>query len=269
MSATRDDNGDRDERVRVIEFWRAVEVFSPQPLSRPVLAAERMEAALAQARLPELRRDASVSYDSITAAEDTLRALAGARVTAERSLRAACHRYQAAAKALDAHARAKPGLRAALSTRFGARQEWRARQGALDAALRDCAAHVDTAQRAIAEVRAGFAAAVHAREESVATLRRLTAECAAAQEVIPRGRQRRGEHFPEGPEFLAAQAEADKGDQDVGAEAREEVPAPWADPEFAAARTELFPSARTELFLAALVLHKALITEQARRVRGT
>ena len=35
MSATRDEPGDRDERVRVIEFWRAVEVFSPQPLPRP------------------------------------------------------------------------------------------------------------------------------------------------------------------------------------------------------------------------------------------
>jgi hypothetical protein len=35
MSATRDGNGDRDERSRVIEFWRAVEIFSPQPLPRP------------------------------------------------------------------------------------------------------------------------------------------------------------------------------------------------------------------------------------------
>jgi hypothetical protein len=35
MSATRDGNADRDERSRVIEFWRAVEIFSPQPLPRP------------------------------------------------------------------------------------------------------------------------------------------------------------------------------------------------------------------------------------------
>ena len=35
MSATRDGNGDREERSRVIEFWRAVEIFSPQPLPRP------------------------------------------------------------------------------------------------------------------------------------------------------------------------------------------------------------------------------------------
>jgi hypothetical protein len=182
-------------------------------------AAGRTEAALARARLTGLRRDAGVSYASITDAEDTLRALAGARVAAERSLRAACHRHLAAAKALDAHARAKPGLRASLSTRFGARREWRARQGPLDAALRDSATGVDTARRASAEVQARFAAAVHARAESAGTLRRLTAECAAAQEVIARG-----------------------------------------DAEFAAARTELF--------LAALALHKALITAQAPRVSG-
>ena len=35
MSATRDNGGEREERARVIEFWRAVEVFSPQPLPRP------------------------------------------------------------------------------------------------------------------------------------------------------------------------------------------------------------------------------------------
>jgi hypothetical protein len=34
MSATREEPGDHDERVRVTEFWRAVEVFSPQPLPR-------------------------------------------------------------------------------------------------------------------------------------------------------------------------------------------------------------------------------------------
>jgi hypothetical protein len=214
-----------------------------------------MEAALALSRLPGLRRDAATAYASITAAEDALRALAGRRVASERSLRAATQRYQAAANALDRHARAKPGLRASLSTRLGARQEWRARQGALDAALRDRASLVSTAQRASAQVQAQFAAAVHARAEAAATLRRLTAECAAAQEAITRGRQRWSEHFPSGPEFFGAPA-----DGDAAAEARRELTAPWADPEFAAARAELF--------LAALALHKALITAQARRIRG-
>ena len=88
-------------------------------------------------------------------------------------------------------------------TRLGARREWRARQAALDAELRDRAAAVSTAQRAIAVVQAEFAATVRARAESAARLRRLTAECAAAQEVIARGHQRWGEHLPEGPDFPA------------------------------------------------------------------
>ena len=77
--------------------------------------------------------------------------------------------------------------------------------------------------------------------------------------MIARGRQRWGEHFPEGPEFPARR----RGEPTRArgpAEARRELTAPWADPEFAAARTELF--------LAALALHKALVTAQARRVRG-
>src|SRR6185437_9216308 len=35
MGATCDESGDRAEQVRVLEFWRAVEIFSPRPLPRP------------------------------------------------------------------------------------------------------------------------------------------------------------------------------------------------------------------------------------------
>ena len=135
---------------RAVRWDAARDEFLAAKEKVELLAAERTKAALALSRLPALRRDAATVYASIAAAEDTLRALAGQRVAAERSLRAACHRHQAAAKALDEHARAKPGLRASLSTRFRARQDWRATQGALDAALCDRAALVSTAQRAIA-----------------------------------------------------------------------------------------------------------------------
>ncbi|MGH3209278.1 MAG: DEAD/DEAH box helicase, partial [Trebonia sp.] len=218
-----------------------------------ILAQERTEAAQAVLRLPVLRQDAATAYASITDAEETLRRLAGQRVAAERSLRAACHQYGSAKKALDAHARAKPRLRASLPSAFAVRREWRAKQAVLADAVRDRAAPVEAAQRAIAEVRACFATAVHARAEAAATLRRLTGECAAAQEAIERGRQRWGEHFPAGPEFFCGPADGD-------ADARRELASPWGDPEFAAARTELF--------LAALALHKALIIAQAHRIRG-
>jgi chromosome segregation ATPase len=168
MNATRDESGGREER----------------------LAGERTQATLALTRLTGLRQDAAAVYASITAVEDTLRTLAGQRVTAERSLRAVWHRYGAAVKALEAHARAKPGLRAQLSSRFDAGREWRARQAKLEAALRDRAVPVDAAQRELAQVQAQFAAAVHAQAEAAAMLRRLTAECAEAQEEIARARQR-------------------------------------------------------------------------------
>jgi chromosome segregation ATPase len=147
------------------------------------------QAALALTRLTGLRQDAASAYASITAMEDTLRTLAGQRVTAERSLRAVWHRYGTVRKALEAHARAKPGLRAQLSTWFGAGREWRARQAELQAVLRDRAVPVDAAQRELAQVQAQFAEAVRARAEAAATLRRLTAECAEAQEEIARAHQ--------------------------------------------------------------------------------
>jgi hypothetical protein len=237
---------------RPVNWEAARDEFRAAQRKVAALAAERAQAALALSRLPVLRRDAGTACDAITAADDTLRALASQRVSAERSLRAAWARYGTVMRARDAHARAKPGLPALLRARLGARREWQARQAVLDDALRDCAAAVDTAQRAVTDLRGRFAATVRARAEAVAALRRLTAECAAAQEAIARARERWGEHFPDGPGFSAAPSEA-------GAVADRELAAPWADEEFAAARTELF--------LAALALHKALIAAQARRIR--
>jgi hypothetical protein len=219
------------------------------------LTAERAKAAEALLRLPGLRQDASIAYDSITAAEDRAHTLAGQRVAAERSLRAAWYKYGSVVKHLHAHARAKPGLRASLATGFRASREWRGRQAELDAALREHAVPVEAAQQAIAEAQDRFAATVRARAEAAATLRRLSIECALAQEAVARGRKRWGGHFPCDPAFFAAFPGADPE-----ADARRELTSPWADPEFAAARTELL--------LSALALHKALIAAQARRIRG-
>lgn len=144
-------------------------------------------AALAVSRLAALREEAAAAYDEITAADGALRALAGKRVEAERSLRAAWHRYRAVASALEAHAKAKPGLRASLATRFSARRVWHERQALLAGAVRDYAAPVEAARQAVAAVQAEFAGAVQARADAVAALRRLTVECAAALDAIDRG----------------------------------------------------------------------------------
>ncbi|HXT90470.1 MAG TPA: AAA domain-containing protein, partial [Trebonia sp.] len=237
---------------RPVDWEAARDEFRAAQRKVAALAAERAQAALALARLPVLRHDAGTAYDAITAADDALRALASRRVTAERTLRAAWSRYGTVVNARDAHARAKPGLPALLTARFDARREWQARRAVLDDALRECAMPVDAAQRAVTDLQERFAATVRARAEAVAALRRLTGECAVAREAVTRARERWGEHFPDGPEFAAAPSEA-------GAVADRELAAPWADEEFAAARTELF--------LAALALHKALITAQARRIR--
>ncbi|MGH3170339.1 MAG: DEAD/DEAH box helicase, partial [Trebonia sp.] len=223
------------------------------------LAAERTAAAEALLRLPGLRRDASTAYASITAAEDAMRDLAAQRIAAERSLRAAWYQYGSVVKALHAHARAKPDLRASLATRFGARREWRARQAALDGDLREHAVPVEAAQQAIAGVQAQFVAAMRARAAAADELRRLTAECTRAQEVIALGRKQWGGHFPSSPDFFAAPGADPEAAADPDAGARRELASPWADPEFAAARTELF--------LAALGLHKALIAAQAGQFR--
>jgi chromosome segregation ATPase len=141
-------------------------------------------AAAARARLAGLRRDAAVVYDSIIAADDELRALAGYRVAAERALLAAGQRRQQAEKALEEYARANPGLRARLSAALWARRERRAQRTALTAALYDCAQSVQAARRAYAQSQARFAATVAARAEAAARLRGLTEECAAVQQAL-------------------------------------------------------------------------------------
>jgi hypothetical protein len=186
MMSARDKSGDPDGDFPRDEFRAARDAAG--------FAAERAEAALALSRLPLLRRDAATAYDAITAAESKLRALAGQRVAAELSLRAASYRHAAVTQALDAHARAKPRLCVLLATRFRARRDWRGRQALLDNVLCDSAGLLDAARRVITEIQAQFAATVDERAEAVATLRRLTAECAAAQQAVARGRERWGEH---------------------------------------------------------------------------
>jgi hypothetical protein len=141
-------------------------------------------AAAARARLAGLRRDAGAVHDSIIAADDELRALAGYRVAAERALLAAGQRRDQAAKALDEHARAHSGLLARLAARLWARRERHARHAALRAALYDCAHSVEAARRAYAQSQARFAATVAARAEAASRLRGLTEACAAAQQAV-------------------------------------------------------------------------------------
>ena len=138
----------------------------------------------ARAQLATLQRSAAEAYTAITVADDGLRVLATHRVTAERALRLAAARHQAAARAVAAHARTRPGPFAQLATRFRARGEWRREQPALEAALADTQRQLAAARQALAAAKQDFTAGISARAEVAATLRRLTAECAAVRAQI-------------------------------------------------------------------------------------
>jgi hypothetical protein len=133
----------------------------------------------ARALLAELQHGAAEAYAAIKAADDRLRVLAMHRVTAERALRFAAARHQAALRAAAAHARARPGPFAQLATRFRARSAWRQQQPALEAALADAGRQLAAAGRALSAAKDEFTAGISARAGAAATLRRLTAECTA------------------------------------------------------------------------------------------
>lgn len=141
----------------------------------------------ARARLAALRQDAAAVYTIIAQADEALRGLAVRRVAAERDLRLWGTRHLAASKVAAAHTLDRPGPFAQLTTRFRAGREWRARQNAIEAVIADTEEPLGAAQHALNAVRAEFAATVQTRVDAVARLRRLTAECAAAQDAIGRG----------------------------------------------------------------------------------
>jgi len=149
-----------------------------------VLRARRT--ALAD-RLAALRDSANAAYAAISGAEAELAVIAAERVTAERALREAVTERAAAARSAAAHQRARPGALAQLASTLrapravGQLARWRQQQAALDAAVTAADPPVAAARRALAEVREEFAAQVRARGEAATALRRLTAQCAAAQ----------------------------------------------------------------------------------------
>jgi hypothetical protein len=151
----------------------------------PAAAPEGLGAASrARARLAALQEQAGAAYDAISAADAELRLLAARRVAAERVLRHDAAAHEAAARALAAHDGTRPGVGALLAGRLRALAEWRAGREPLAAALAGVDGELALSRAAVAEAKDAFAARVGVRAESVAELRRLTTECAAATEEI-------------------------------------------------------------------------------------
>jgi hypothetical protein len=151
------------------------------------MTAERAEDGTrdaTRARLADAQRGAAEAYAAITAADDVLRVVARRRVTAERAVRLAAARHQAASRAAVAHTRTRPGPFAQLATWFRAGREWRRAQPVLEAALADAERQVAVARQALSETKGDFIARLAERAAAAATLRRLTTECAAARAEI-------------------------------------------------------------------------------------
>jgi hypothetical protein len=154
------------------------------------MTAERAEGGTADAarsRLADLQRGAAEAYAAITAADDALRVAARRRVTAERSLRLAAARHQARARAVAAHARARSGPFAELTTWYRAGREWRRARPVLEAALADAERQVAAARLALLETKGDFTARLAERAAAAGTLRHLSAQCTAARAEIAAG----------------------------------------------------------------------------------
>jgi hypothetical protein len=101
----------------------------------------------------------------------------------------------------------------------------------------------DAALRASESLRTEAATARAAVADATAEVSRLAAQIAPLATMVTAARQRWGDHVPVGP----SQAET----EDPALIEWRETSAPWADPEYA--------NARADVFISALELHKALI----------
>jgi hypothetical protein len=228
--------------------WPAAVTSFREAMARVnTLSSERTVASASIARSSALEDALEGAYFSLEAAQDRCAELAKREAAVMEDVAAAEERRRTAFAELEAHRADRPGLRAGLR----AGREWHAERERLNAAHDEAVLQRDTALAQAQALRADLARArraAAAAEEEVGT---LTADMAALQELVAQVRRRWGSHVPDGP----SQEET----EDAALIERREKSAAWADEEFTAARTELF--------LAALALHKSLITAQAKTIQ--
>jgi hypothetical protein len=251
-----------------VNWPAAVASFRAAVARAETLAAERTGVAAAVKRISDLEQaceEASCSGETAQArlAEITEREAAPVRA----ALAAAEEEHQARLADLGAHELGRPvmatvtadgkaalrssaALSVALAGGLRRGRNWREWSVARHK-LRDACAAAEARRAAAAEAAAALddtlAAAQRAVTEATAEVTRLTADLGPLAEAVAAARQLWGDHVPDGP----SQAET----EDAALIEWRETSAPWADEEYA--------TARAEVFLAALELHKALITAQA------
>jgi AAA domain len=229
--------------------WRgAVTTFRAALARVTALSSERTVVARVITRLPSAQREQVLAEETRKAARERLANLQAQLPEIDRRSANADLRWQLAGDSLKTHWRGKPGWFAFLSARrCQARQAWITERAELSDRFAAADRERAESQRAIDELKADMNTVLKAESDADASLGRLGREVAGLRQQIAAARQRWGDHVPDGPQYAQT--------QDPEAISLREKSAPWADPEFTAARTELF--------LAALRLHKALILAEA------
>lgn len=210
------------------------------------LSSERTIASASVSRLFAVEQALEEAYCTLETAQDRCAELARRESAATGALAEAEEQRRASLADLDTHRADRPGLRAGLR----AGREWRATQNDLNADYEEAVLRRDAALAEAQLLRADLGRARRAAAQAEDEVGGLTAEMASLQEPVAQVRRRWGNHVPDGP----SQEET----EDAALIERREKSAAWADEEFAAARTELF--------LAALALHKTLISAEASTV---
>jgi hypothetical protein len=253
-----------DEKV---DWPAAVGRFRAALESVEALAAERMRVAAALSRLSALEQAWEEASCSAEAAQARLADLTGRDAVAREAVASAEEDYRGALADLGAHDLGRPELGTVtkqgvvalfshdpvtVAVAGGIRRgrtwwSWSAARRRLRTACLVAELRWEAALRDAEELRAEEAAARDAMAAETARVAGLASEMEPLAQVVSAARKRWGDHVPAGP----SQAET----EDHALIEWRETSAPWAD--------EKYASARAEVFIAALELHKALITAQA------
>ncbi|MGD0702345.1 MAG: hypothetical protein ABSA02_21000 [Trebonia sp.] len=250
-----------------VDWPAAVARFRVALARAQTLASERTGVAAAVTRISDLEQACEEASCAGEAAQARLAEITEREPSVRAAVAAAEEEHRARLADLGAHELGRPviatvtadgkaalrsssALSVALAGGLRRGRNWR-QWSAGRRKLRDACAAAEArraaAVAAAAAHDAALAAAQAAVSEATAEVTRLTADLGPLAEAVAAARQLWGDHVPDGP----SQAET----EDAALIEWRETSAPWADEEYA--------TARAEVFLAALELHKALITAQA------
>jgi hypothetical protein len=202
-------------------------------------------------RLPVIQRECDRLQTALATTEEEYAQLIAHQPGINQLVRTADAQWRVVRDQREMHERLKPGLIVSLSTRFRAGREWYAAYRELHGKYLEATRELDDARRGAQDLLNRTAASRAAAQRARSQL----AQAMSERETLSRrgrvARERWGAYVPDGPEY----AETSR----IELIEQREKSAPWADWEFA--------TARSELFVAALRLHKAFITAEASVIR--